>query len=134
MQNPGFPPPSDNTRRVVVLQLFEVDHTEHAVEVVLGSGGEEELVGVAVGRGAATEFDSPDLVKYKGLAQSIDYCSNEGAGRQVEAVDGAGVGVVADQHGVAERAEVRRGNGESPRLVKGRARYEGFHECTIFLK
>src|ERR1700730_17741902 len=60
--------------------------------------------------------------------------ANEGAGCQVEAIDSAGVGVVADQQSVAERAEVRRGNGESPGLVERRARDEGLHEGTIFLK
>src|SRR6202022_4699900 len=69
-----------------------------------------------------------------GLAHRIDYGSNESTGRQVETVDGAGVGVVADQQGVAEGAEVRGGNGESPGLVEGRARDEGFHEGAIFLK
>src|SRR3984893_4196391 len=60
--------------------------------------------------------------------------ANEGAGRKVEAIDSAGVGVVADQQGVAERAEIRRGDGESPGLVERRARDEGFHEGAIFLK
>src|SRR6202165_1721130 len=59
---------------------------------------------------------------------------NEGAGCQVEAIDSAGVGVVADQQSVAERAEVRGGDGESPGLVERRARDEGLHERTIFLK
>src|SRR4030088_196836 len=113
--------PPRGMRRVGSWALLEADHAEQTVEVVLRSGGVEELVGLAVGRSATTEFDSPELVDLDGLAHSIDYGSNEGAGRKGEAVDGTGVGVVADQQGVAERAEVRGGDGEPPRLVEGRA-------------
>src|ERR1700687_5299727 len=121
-------------QRVGSWALLEADHAEQTVEIILRSRSIEELVGLAVGRRAATELDPPKLVDHDGLVLSIDYGSNEGSGGQVEAVDGAGVGVVADQQSVAEGAEVRGGNGESPGLVEGCARDEGLHEGAIFLK
>src|SRR5208282_5694990 len=112
------PPSVIHARRVVGKELLDIDDAEYTVGVVRGSGGVEELVGGAVRSGAAAELDPPELVDHDGLAFGIDYRPNQGAGRQVEAVNRAGVRVVADEQGVAERAEVCRGDGQSPGLVE----------------
>src|SRR5208282_797489 len=90
-------------------QLLGIDHPKDAVEVVLRSGRIEKLVGVAVVSRAATELDSPYLVKVDRPALfracAIDNGPNKGTGRRVEAIDRAAIGVVADQQSVAEFAK-----------------------------
>ncbi len=108
------------TRRVEELlestNLIHVDHAKYSSGVVLRSGSVEKLVGVAVVRGAATKLDPPELVNFDRFSGGSFHRPNEGAGRHVETIDGAGVGVIADQQRIAERAEVRRRDRESPTL------------------
>src|SRR5208283_2094392 len=99
--------------------LLNIDHAEYTVSVVLRARGVEELVGGTVVGGAAAKLDSPELVNLYGLVGSGFHRPNEGAGRRVIAIDRARVDVVADQQGVAERAEVRGSHGKSPGLIEG---------------
>src|SRR5208283_2082483 len=108
-----------STQHIYSTYLLNIDHAEYTVSVVLRARGVEELVGGTVVGGAAAKLDSPELVNLYGLVGSGFHRPNEGAGRRVIAIDRARVDVVADQQGVAERAEVRGSHGKSPGLIEG---------------
>src|SRR5580698_4543093 len=96
----------------------EVDYAKQSSEIIVGTSSEEQLVGGAICRGSATEFDSPELIDLDRVARSILQCADELSGYGIERVDRAGIRVVRDQQRVAELSEVPRRDGETPRLIQ----------------
>lgn len=83
------------------------------------AGGEEELIGFAVGSGATSELNSPEFIDGDYFSICVFDCADELSRRQVEGVDGTAAGVVGDEQGVAELAEILGGDGETPRIAQG---------------
>src|ERR1035438_7909680 len=129
--------PPQTARRVselILNCLIYIDHAKDAVEIVLRTGGVVKGVRIPVAGGASAKFDPPNLVDDDVLIGGILDGSDKGAGRRIKPVNDATVGVVADQQGAAEHAEVRRRHGESPGLIERFAVDERLHECPIFVE
>src|SRR5450755_1772542 len=102
--------PPQTARRVselILNCLIYIDHAKDAIEIVLRPGGVVKRVRISVGRGASAKFDSPNLVDHNVLIGGILDGSDKDAGRRIKPVDDSAVGIVADQQGAAEHAEVR---------------------------
>src|SRR5579864_5701927 len=118
--------PSKRKRRLL-------NYAKDSFGVVIGTCGEEELIGVPVIAVASAKIDRPELVDIDGVAGGVADSSNKLTGRRIKGVDRAGkVYVVRYQQGVAQRTEVRRSNRESPRLVQWTARGQMLHEPALF--
>ncbi len=78
------------------------------------------MIGGAVRPRAIAELNSPELIDTDYVTIYILQRADELAGYGVEGVDGAAIGVVRDEQGVAEFSEILGRDGEAPRLIQGR--------------
>src|SRR5208282_2819649 len=134
MQRRKKPPSATRRAKGGGEQLLAADYAKDTVEILSGSGGVEELVGIAVVGRTATELDSPEPVGENEFVFGIQDCSNPLAGRRIVAVDASGGGVVADQQGVAERAEVGGRHGNSPGVIEVGSFDQGFYEGSVLVE
>src|ERR1019366_799718 len=116
------------------LRLLQTNHTKRSSQIVVRTGGEEELVGAAVVCRTSAEFNSPQLVDADRLAIGVLQRAYKLAGDGIEGVDGAGVGVVRDQQSVAQLSKIPGRDGKAPGLVQWLALRELPHECPVFLE
>ena len=94
--------------------------------LVLDARREEER-GLGAGGPAVAERQRPEPLDGDGVALGVGELAEEGAGAWVEGVD-APVAEVADQQGVAERAEPGRRRGQTPGGVQRALRGESAQE------
>src|SRR5271155_672080 len=112
--------------------LLGVDHAEESGEIIVRASGEVKLIEGPVFAQPVAKFDAPELVDLDHVAIGVFHGAEKLAGDGVKAVDGAAVGVVRDQQGVAEYAEVFGRDGEPPRLVQRRAAHKLLQERSVF--
>src|ERR1700733_330681 len=120
--------------RIINIDLINIDHAKNPVEVVLWSGRVEKLVVVALTLRSAAKLDTPQLIDDNVRAPGILDGSYESAGRRIEAVDGAGIGVVADQKRTAKNAKVGRRHSNTPGLVERLAVNKSLHERSVLIE
>src|SRR5580658_1216741 len=126
--------PHSDGLRDISLGLIQIDHTKRPCQIVVWTGGEEELVGPAVACRASAELNPPELVDGDILAVGVFNRAHELSGFEIKCVDGARVRIVRDQQRVAQRPKVLGRHGEPPGLVQWRALSEYFYERPVLLE
>ena len=77
------------------LALFlEGNHTKESYEIVVGTGGEEQLVGRPIRPSSVTKFNSPELIDVNYFIVGVLQCTDELTGDGVECIDGPAVCVI----------------------------------------
>src|ERR1019366_1208147 len=84
------------------LRLLQPNHTQRPSQIVVRTGGEEELVCPAVVCRSSAELNPPELVDDDVQAVRVPDRAYKLAGDEIEGVDGAVVRVVRDQQSVAQ--------------------------------
>src|ERR1700722_3015000 len=100
--------------------LHNRDYAEGSGEVIVGAGGEEQLVDGAILASAVAKFKSPELVDADFGAFGVFQFADIFPGYGVEGVNASDVGVVANDQGVTELAEILGSDGQAPGLVQRR--------------
>src|SRR5437660_11635385 len=95
---------------------------EQAVGLIIDAGGKEQLVGISE-RDAIAEPYGPQPIVDEGLPVTAFELTLELAVREIERVDPP-VAEVADEHLIAQLAEISRGHRQTPRRIEGPARRE----------
>src|SRR5277367_182969 len=113
-----------------LVRLLKRDHAEEPIQPVVRSCGVVELILLSVGCGPASELDCPKLVDGDRLLRRVCDRPHKLSGLEIKAVDRAGVGVVGNQQGLAQRPEILRSHSESPWLVERFPVGKLFHECA----
>ena len=114
--------------------LLSGNHAEQSSEIIVGASGEEEVICRTIGAGSVTKLNCPELVYVDHVAIVVLQGANELAGNGIEGIDGAGVGIVRNEQGVAEFSEILGSDGETPRLIQRRAVGELLQEVAIFIE
>jgi len=70
------------------------NYAKQSSEIIVGTSSEEQLVRGAIGRGSASEFNSPELIDVDHFVIGVLQGAGELAGYGIESVDRAGIGVV----------------------------------------
>src|SRR4030088_730477 len=97
--------------------LLGYDCSEIAIYVV-GTGGEEELVRLAIADRSSTKLNPPQAGDRNHLPGGGLECAQSLASGQIEGVDGAGGVIVRYQQRTAESSEIAGSHCQSPRLVE----------------
>ena len=79
------------------LRLLQTNHTKRPSQIIVRTGGEEELICPAVVCRSSTEFNPPELVDDDVLASRVPDRAHKLASEETKGIDGAIVGVVRDQ-------------------------------------
>src|ERR1700722_13705911 len=114
------------------LALLRGDYAEGSGEVIVGSGGEEQLVYGAILAGAVAKFKSPELVDADFRTFGVFQLADGFSGYGIEGVNAADVGIVTNDQGVAELAKILGSDGQTPRLVQRRALGQALQHGSIF--
>src|SRR5258706_2347681 len=76
------------------LRLFDPDHTKRSCQIIVRTGGKEELIRTAVIRRSSSELNSPELVDDDILAVHIPDRAHKLSGDEIKGIDGAVVRIV----------------------------------------
>jgi hypothetical protein len=98
--------------------LSERDDAENPVGITVRTTGKEELIFQAVRAAALTELQRPNVIDFDGVAIDVTKRAEKPARLRIESVHAASGDVVADQNGVAHRAEIGRGLSNAPGRVQ----------------
>src|SRR3984957_86855 len=112
--------------------LHNRDYAERSGEVIVGAGGEEQLVDGAILASAVAKFKSPELVDADFSAFGVFQFADIFPGYGVEGVNASEVGVVADDQGVAELAEILGSDSQAPGLVQRRTLGQALQHGSVF--
>lgn len=79
------------------LRLLHRNHTKRSSQIIVWTGGKEELIRPAVVCRSSAEFNPPELVDDDILAVCVPDRAHKLAGDEIKGVDSAVVGIVRDQ-------------------------------------
>src|ERR1700730_7126827 len=112
--------------------LLELDYAECSCQIIIRTGGEEQVIAGAVVCRSSTKLNSPKLVDVNRFAVGVLDGAHELPRYAVESVDSAGVGVVRDQQRIAQRSKILGGEGGAPGLVQRRPLCHLHKDCPFF--
>jgi hypothetical protein len=118
----------------LTIKLLECDHAEQSVQTFLRSRRKVELILLPVGCCPTAKVDCPKLTDLNRFVRGVHNGPHKLSSREIEAVDGASVGVVGNQKSIAQRTEVLRSHDKSPRPIQWVPMSKLLHECAALRK
>src|SRR5258708_25548584 len=84
------------------LRLFDPDHTKRSCQIIVRTGGKEELIRTAVIRRSSSELNSPELVDDDILAVHIPDRAHKLSVDEIKGIDVAVVRIFWNQQSIAQ--------------------------------
>src|SRR5580700_10798561 len=110
------------------------DDPKSTRQIVVRTSCKKQLIRVSILGISSAEFDSPQLIDANWLPVEVLQRAHKLPGLDVEGINFSTVGVVGDEQRIAERAEIFRSDGETPRLSQWLAVNELADKSTVLFK